>query len=47
MSQPYRAGADIGGTFTDLIVVNTETGDFSIGKVSRLRMIRRERSKRD
>ena len=30
--QPYRIGADIGGTFTDLIVVNSETGAFSIGK---------------
>ncbi len=29
----YRVGADIGGTFTDLIVVNQETGAFSIGKV--------------
>lgn len=25
-------GADIGGTFTDLIVVNSQTGEFSIGK---------------
>ena len=30
--QPYRIGVDIGGTFTDLIVVNSETGAFSIGK---------------
>ena len=30
--QPYRIGEDIGGTFTDLIVVNSETGVFSIGK---------------
>lgn len=30
--QPYRIGADIGGTFTDLIVVNSQTGEFSIGK---------------
>ena len=30
--QKYRVGADIGGTFTDLIIVNTETGEFSIGK---------------
>ena len=28
----YRIGADIGGTFTDLIIVNTHTGDFHIGK---------------
>ena len=33
MTQPYRAGADIGGTFTDIIVVNSETGAFAIGKV--------------
>ena len=32
MNQKYRVGADIGGTFTDLIIVNTETGEFSIGK---------------
>ena len=32
MTQKYRVGADIGGTFTDLIIVNTETGEFSIGK---------------
>lgn len=28
----YRVGVDIGGTFTDLIVVNTETGAFAVGK---------------
>ena len=28
----YRVGADIGGTFTDLIVVDSETGAFAIGK---------------
>ncbi len=33
MSKPFRVGADIGGTFTDLIVVHEETGEFSIGKV--------------
>ncbi len=32
MSQHYRAGADIGGTFTDLIVVDSRTGAFHIGK---------------
>ncbi len=32
MNQKYRVGADIGGTFTDLIVVDTETGEFAIGK---------------
>ncbi len=29
----YRVGADIGGTFTDLIVVESTTGAFAIGKV--------------
>jgi N-methylhydantoinase A len=33
MQQHYRVGADIGGTFTDLIIVNNETGAFTIGKV--------------
>ena len=33
MNQRYRVGADIGGTFTDLIVVDSHTGRFSIGKV--------------
>jgi N-methylhydantoinase A len=28
----YRAGVDVGGTFTDVIVVNDETGGFAIGK---------------
>jgi N-methylhydantoinase A len=28
----YRAGADIGGTFTDLILVNDETGELTVGK---------------
>ncbi|MFK7803236.1 MAG: hydantoinase/oxoprolinase family protein [Anaerolineae bacterium] len=32
MIQKYRVGADIGGTFTDLIIVNNETGEFTIGK---------------
>ena len=32
MQQPYRIGVDIGGTFTDLIVVHSESGKFSIGK---------------
>jgi N-methylhydantoinase A len=31
-SQRYRVGVDIGGTFTDLIVVNQETGAFAVGK---------------
>ena len=29
----YRVGADIGGTFTDLLVVDSSTGEFEIGKV--------------
>lgn len=33
MNQRYRVGVDIGGTFTDLIVVDNETGTFVIGKV--------------
>src|SRR5919108_5912698 len=33
MKQRYRVGVDIGGTFTDLILVDAETGAFSIGKV--------------
>src|SRR6266487_1845493 len=28
----YRAGVDIGGTFTDLILVNDETGELTVGK---------------
>ncbi|MEM8857281.1 MAG: hydantoinase/oxoprolinase family protein [Chloroflexota bacterium] len=32
MKQKYRVGADIGGTFTDLIIVDTATGEFTIGK---------------
>lgn len=33
MTKRYRVGVDIGGTFTDLIVVNHETGTFAVGKV--------------
>jgi N-methylhydantoinase A len=33
MSQPFRVGVDIGGTFTDLIVVDEQTGAFAVGKV--------------
>jgi N-methylhydantoinase A len=33
MEQRFRVGVDIGGTFTDLIVVNQETGAFAVGKV--------------
>lgn len=32
MTQPYRVGVDIGGTFTDLIVFDDATGSFTIGK---------------
>ena len=32
MTQKYRVGADIGGTFTDVIIVDNETGAFAIGK---------------
>jgi N-methylhydantoinase A len=32
MNQKYRAGVDIGGTFTDLIVVDSRTGAFHFGK---------------
>lgn len=32
MAKRYRVGVDIGGTFTDLIVVDTETGAFAVGK---------------
>ncbi len=28
----YRLGCDIGGTFTDFVLVNDETGDFEINK---------------
>jgi len=26
---PYRVGIDIGGTFTDLVIVDEETGEFN------------------
>jgi N-methylhydantoinase A len=29
----YRAGVDIGGTFTDLILIDDATGDLTVGKV--------------
>ena len=32
-SRSYRVGVDIGGTFTDLIVVEERTGAFTVGKV--------------
>jgi N-methylhydantoinase A len=31
--QHYRVGVDIGGTFTDLILVDDDTGAFTVGKV--------------
>jgi N-methylhydantoinase A len=31
-SESYRLGCDIGGTFTDFVLVNDETGDFQINK---------------
>ncbi|MBI5877895.1 MAG: hydantoinase/oxoprolinase family protein [Chloroflexi bacterium] len=31
---PYRLGIDIGGTFTDAMLINEETGEIRIGKVS-------------
>ncbi|MBX3010952.1 MAG: hydantoinase/oxoprolinase family protein [Caldilineaceae bacterium] len=32
MPNSFRVGVDIGGTFTDLIVVNDATGEFAVGK---------------
>ncbi|HEY1294046.1 MAG TPA: hydantoinase/oxoprolinase family protein, partial [Chloroflexota bacterium] len=32
-TQNYRAGVDIGGTFTDLILVDDSTGELTVGKV--------------
>ena len=29
----YRLSADIGGTFTDIVLVNDETGEYRTGKV--------------
>jgi N-methylhydantoinase A/oxoprolinase/acetone carboxylase beta subunit len=31
-NQSYRLGCDIGGTFTDFVLVNDETGEFQINK---------------
>ncbi len=33
MEKRYRVGVDIGGTFTDLIVLDMQTGEFQVGKV--------------
>src|SRR6202521_4960290 len=30
---PFRVGVDIGGTFTDLILVDDVTGELTVGKV--------------
>ncbi|MCE7989590.1 MAG: hydantoinase/oxoprolinase family protein [Caldilinea sp. CFX5] len=32
MPNSFRVGVDIGGTFTDLIIVNDATGEFAVGK---------------
>ena len=32
-SDAWRAGVDIGGTFTDLLLVDDQSGRFSVGKV--------------
>ena len=32
-SGQWRAGVDIGGTFTDLLLVDGESGRFQVGKV--------------
>ena len=31
-SQPIRIGIDIGGTFTDFLLINDQTGDFAVFK---------------
>ncbi|HCP74826.1 MAG TPA: hypothetical protein DIU08_09300, partial [Ktedonobacter sp.] len=31
-SSHFRVGVDIGGTFTDLVVFNDDTGSFAVGK---------------
>ena len=32
-SERYRVGIDIGGTFTDLVLIDDETGERAVGKV--------------
>src|SRR5688572_30655801 len=32
-SERYRVGIDIGGTFTDLVLIDDETGERSVGKI--------------
>ena len=34
MTDQYRLGVDVGGTFTDAILVNESTGETRTGKVS-------------
>ena len=29
----YRVGIDIGGTFTDLVLIDDETGEQAVGKI--------------
>jgi N-methylhydantoinase A len=33
MAGPFRVGVDIGGTFTDLILVDDATGAMTVGKL--------------
>ena len=33
MAGKYRLGIDVGGTFTDAMIINEETGEIRIGKV--------------
>ena len=33
MDRRYRIGVDIGGTFTDLVLIDDSTGERSIGKI--------------
>ena len=33
MDRPYRVGVDIGGTFTDLVLIDDATGERAIGKI--------------
>src|SRR5215216_8004048 len=33
MNRPYRVGVDIGGTFTDLVLIDDATGERAIGKI--------------
>ena len=33
MGRRYRVGVDIGGTFTDLVLIDDATGERAIGKI--------------